>query len=273
MQIIIPTRGRTDQQLTLQQLPRELLKRTTLVCSKREASGLYRLYGKDVEIMVEPYPMKISEKRGWIVQEWWKCRCNKIIMLDDDLSFATRISAADTGLRKIRGKELIPEFQRIEDMLGPEFPHVGFGLRYNNNHENGGWKIPGKMQCALGYYLPIVAKEVSFNLVELREDFCVALQLLLTGHPNAVWTGTVVDQRYGAPGGCSIYRTTEMNSAEAEKLAALFPDYVRVVEKDYELGPRKEVVCHWRKALRDGLANLARPRPIANAVTGRVAHT
>jgi hypothetical protein len=253
MQIIIPTRGRTNQQLTLQALPSEWRKQTTLVCPKREASGLYRLY-KDVEIVVEPYPMTIAQKRGWIVQEWWKCRYDKIIMLDDDLSFATRISADDTSLRKIRGKELVPEFQRIEDKLGPECPHVGFGPRYNNNHDSGGWKIPGKMQCALGYYLPIVAKEVSFSLVELREDICVTLQLLLKGHPSAVWTGTVVDQRYDTPGGCSTYRTTEMNSAEAERLAALFPDYVTVVDKPYKSSaPRKEVVCRWQKALQDGL--------------------
>jgi hypothetical protein len=259
MQIIIPTRGRIYEQLTLQSLPDELLKQTTLVCPKREASELYRLYGNDVKIAVEPYPMTIAQKRGWIVQECWKCRCDKIIMLDDDLIFATRISAADTGLRKIRGKELIPEFQRIEDALGPEFPHVGFGSRYHNNDESGGWKIPGKMGCVLGYFLPIVAEEVTFNLVELREDICVTLQLLLMGHANAVWTGTVVDQRYDAPGGCSTYRTTEMNNTEAEKLAALFPGYVSVVDKAYKSSvPRKEVVCRWQKALQDGLANSAK---------------
>src|SRR5262245_54224819 len=73
MQIVIPTRGRTSKQLTLQSLPGELRKRTTLVCPKRDASGLYRLY-KDVgvEIVVEPYlNMKLAQKRGWIVQQWF----------------------------------------------------------------------------------------------------------------------------------------------------------------------------------------------------------
>ena len=54
---------------------------------------------------------------------------------------------------------------------------------------------PGKMCYALGYYLPIVSKECKFDLVELREDMCVSLQLLLKGYPNAIWTETVVDQR------------------------------------------------------------------------------
>jgi hypothetical protein len=175
-------------------------------------------------------------------------------MLDDDLTFATRISENDTDLRAIQGEELIPKFARIEEMLSPEYPHVGFGQRQNNHLEEAGWKTTGaKMVCTLGYYLPIVAKEVRWDLVELREDICVTLQLLLKGYPNAVWTETVVDQRYDAPGGCNTYRTIEMSNAEAEKLAALFPDYVRVVERAYKGSiPRLEVICQWQRALEDG---------------------
>jgi hypothetical protein len=92
MQIIIPTRGRTNQQLTLQSLPRELRKRTTLVCPKREASGLYRLY-KDVEIVVQPEPdWTIAQKRKWIMEEWLRCGYEKILMFDDDLRFAVKVT-------------------------------------------------------------------------------------------------------------------------------------------------------------------------------------
>ena len=217
MQIIVPTRGRIYEQLTLQSLPSELRRRTTLVCPKREASSLYRLYNDlGVKIVIEPYPnMKLAQKRGWIVQEWFRCGYEKILMLDDDLTFRTRISADDWHLRTIWGEELIPEFQRIEDKLGPEYPHVGFGQAQGNNWlEEVGWKSPGKMVCTLGYYLPIVAKECRWDLVELRQDMCATLQLLLKGYPNTVWTGTVVDQKHDAPGGCSIYRTDEMSDAE-----------------------------------------------------------
>ncbi len=253
VQIVIPTKGRIDRQITLQSLPRELRKRTTIVCPENEAVALSYEYA-DVEIVVEPYPMTIAQKRTWIVQEWSKCGYNKIIMLDDDLTFATRISKNETGLRPIQGNELIPEFERIEDKLGPEYPHVGFGSRQGNNHESGDWKSPARMQCTLGYYLPIVAK-CRWDLVVLRSDYCMTLQLLLMGHPNAVWTGTVVDQRYDTPGGCSTYRTTEMSNAEAEKLAALFPGYVSVRRKNYKGSvPRLEVTCQWKKALQDGLS-------------------
>jgi hypothetical protein len=180
MQIIIPTRGRTHQQLTLQQLPGELLKRTTLVCPKREASGLYRLY-KNVKIVVEPYPnMKIAQTREWIMREWLRNGYDKIMMLDDDLSFATRRSPDDWHLREIKGEELLPEFERIQQKLGPAFPHVGFGVRQGNHVEGPGWKYPGRMCHSLAYYLPI-AKEARFDVLELREDFCFTPTIIAEG--------------------------------------------------------------------------------------------
>jgi hypothetical protein len=254
MQIIIPTRGRTQQQLTLQSLPGELRKRTTLVCPKKETVQLFRLY-KDIEIVAQPDPdWKIARKREWIVREWFRCGYDKIIMLDDDLRFATRISTDHPRLRGITDDELISEFNRIEDKLGPDFPHVGFGQRQGNHLLPAGWKSPGKMCYALAYYLPIVTKECQFDLVESREDMCVSLQLLLKGYPNAVWTETVVDQRgYDLPGGASDERTVAISNAEAKKLEALFPRHVSVVPRAYKASvPRLEVVVQWRKALEDG---------------------
>jgi hypothetical protein len=264
MEIIIPTRGRTDHQLTLQSLPRELRKRTTLVCPKREASSLHRLY-EDVEIVVEPdAPMTIALTRAWIMREWLRCGYEKILQLDDDLTFATRISENDTHLRSIQGKELIPEFERLANKLGPEFPHVGFGPRQGNHTKEAGWKIADKTLYSLGYYLPIVVKECELGRIFPREDYDVTLQLLRKGYANAVWHTTVNDQwKSYAPGGCSTYRTIESSNADAYKLAELHPGYVSVVPKAYKASvPRKEVVCQWQKALQDGLANSAKKFPV-----------
>ena len=253
MQIIIPTRGRTNQQLTLQSLPRALRKRTTLVCPKLEAVRLSCLY-EDVDIVVQPDPAwKIARKREWIMREWMRAGYDKIITLDDDLVFSTRIGADDRNLRKPTDNELITAFKRIEEKLGPEFPHVGFGQRQGAHLLPAGWKSPGKMCYALAYYLPIVVQECKFDLVDLREDMSVSLQLLLKGYPNAIWPGTVVDQRgYDRPGGVSDERTVEISNNEARKLAELFPDYVRVVQRDYKSVPRYEVVVQWRRALEHG---------------------
>jgi len=260
MQLIIPTRGRTDQQLTLQSLPPELRKRTWIVCPKREASGLYRLY-KDVEIVIEPYPsMKIAQKREWIVQEWFRYGYEKILMLDDDLSFSTRIIESNWHLRPIHGDELGAEIQRLEEKLSPEYPHVGFGPRQGNRWKQAGWQTPDKMMCSLAYYLPIVV-ECELSRIETRQDFDLTLQLLRKGYRNAVWHTTVHDQKYDAPGGCNLWRTPKSSNADAYELARLHPGYVSVVEKAYEAsGPRKEVICQWQKALDDGLKNKSQYR-------------
>jgi hypothetical protein len=262
MQIIIPTRGRIHRQTTLQSLPSELLKQTILVCPKREASGLYRLY-KDagVDVVVEPHPdMKIAQTREWVVQTWFNAGYTKIIMLDDDLRFATRISPDGWHLQEITGDELIPEFERLEQKLGAAYPHVGFGVRQGNHLAEAGWKIPGRMCHSLAYYLPIVAKEAKFDTVEIREDFCMTLQLLLKGYPNAVWNETVVDQNgYDAAGGCSTYRTVEMSDAEAWKLKRRFPGFVSLRKPNYKTSVRRlEVTVQWKKALRDGQRNRSR---------------
>ena len=253
MQIVIPTRGRTDQQLTLQSLPRELLKQTTLVCPKNEAVGLYRRY-QDVTIVVQPDPYwTIAQKRKWIIETWHRCGYEKILMFDDDLSFATRIAEGDWRLRAIQGEELSAEIQRLEQKLGPKFPHVGFGQRQGNNNVASGWKTPARMTYSLGFYLPVVVTECELGRIETREDMDITLQLLRKGYPNAVWNTTVSDQKYDAPGGCTNERTMERSNDDAHKLEKLHPGYVSVRNKAYKASaPRKEVRCLWQKALQDG---------------------
>ena len=187
-------------------------------------------------------------------------RARQILMLDDDLLFATRIAPGDWHLRSIKGAELGAEIQRLADKLGPEFPHVGFGQRQGNNQLEPGWKTPSRMVYSLGYFLPIVVKEC--ELGRIREDMELTLQLLRKGYPNAVWHTTVTDQRkYDSPGGATDERTVESSNADAHRLAELHPGYVFVRAKDYKASvPRKEVVCHWQKALQDGLARSAKAK-------------
>jgi hypothetical protein len=257
MRIIIPTRGRTNAQITLESLPGEWRKRTTIVCPKIEAFKLSFLYER-VEVVPQPDPdMTIAKKRKWIMEEWSRRGYEKILMLDDDLCFATRISESDRRLRPIHGDELGAEIRRLEAKLGPEFPHVGFGPRQGNHLKEAGWQTPSRMVFSLGYFLPIVFKECELGRIETREDMDVTLQLLRKGYPNAVWQTTVNDQRkYDAPGGCTNERTTERSNADAHELVSLHPGYVSVVAKAYKVSvPRIEVRCQWRKALEDGLKN------------------
>jgi hypothetical protein len=227
------------------------------VCPKKEVFKLSALdINEEVEVIAQPDPdCTIAQKRRWILEEFHRRGEEKIIMLDDDLRFATRISGTDWHLKEIRWFGLISEFNLLEDKLGPEFPHVGFGPRQGNNTlDEVGWKIPSRMIYSLGYYLPIVIKECELGRIETREDMDLTLQLLRKGYPNAVWHTTVNDQRkFDAPGGATNERTMERSNRDAYRLGELHPGYVTIVEKDYKASvPRLEVICQWKKALEDG---------------------
>jgi hypothetical protein len=127
MPIIIPTRGRTFSQLTLAALPAELRARTTLVCAQNEVWRL-SLLDERVRVVARPHAeWRLAETRAWIIRRWLELGYDRILMLDDDMHFSTRISAKDWRLKEITGQALIPEFNRLEEKLGPAYPHVGFG--------------------------------------------------------------------------------------------------------------------------------------------------
>jgi len=259
MRIIIPTKGRTNRQLTLASIAGQLTKKTTLVCPEREVAALKDIR-TDIEVVAQPNDdWGIAKKRGWILEEWLRRGYDKIVMLDDDLRFATRKTNSDWHLKEIQGNELVPHFDKLEAKLGPEFPHVGFGQRQGNNQlETVGWKSPGKMCYVLAFYLPIVVKYVEFNRVRTREDMDISLQLLRQGYPNAIFTETVCDQRkFDAPGGTSDERTMESSNEDARVLASLHPGLVSVVQRDYKASvPRDEVIVQWEKALEEGRQKL-----------------
>jgi hypothetical protein len=240
------------------------MSRTTLICPQKEYEYL-RSLRDDYNVVAQPDDnWRLPEKRDWTLKHWHEMGYTKIMLLDDDLRFATRVSDDDWHLREIRGKELLDEFLRLEEKLGPEYPHVGFGIRQGNNTlKEVGWKIATKQVCTLGYYVPIVVKEVRWDQLILRTDFSATLQLLLKGYPNAVWTKTVADQKeFDAPGGCSRYRTLDMLNEQAKEFAALYPGYVNLTEREYNEsvkgGKKKtstkriETIVQWQKALQDG---------------------
>jgi hypothetical protein len=261
MKIIIPTRGRVDNQLTFRNLPKELQERTILVCPKSEKFWLEKY---KCTTLVQPEEITtIAEKRKWIFDTAVADGIDKIVMLDDDLRFAVR-REDDPGLfRKAEPEDIIEAFTQLETLLCEEIPHAGFAVRgsgIGDAAKKGGWQLTGKrMMYSLGYYVPTVKDHAIFGRIGTHEDMDITLQLLRKGFINAVNFSFVTDQAFGKPGGCDKERTIEKNNADALKLAELHPGYVRVVQKDYKASvPRIEVVCSWQKALQDGLASLDR---------------
>lgn len=252
MDIIIPTRGRWDLKLTCDALPRGLRDRIYIVCPSSEARR-HADVRPWAQVVVQPDDkMTIAAKRAWIMREWQFN--DKIVMLDDDLRFFVKRDDPKK-LRSAEPEDIVQWFDELERTLCETVPHAGFGSRLFNNAKPPGWQQAKRMQYVLGYYLPVVRRECDLSgRIETREDMDYVLQLLRKGYPNAVCHTIAVEQsnEYGARGGCSGQRSTASSDADAERLSQLHPGLVRVVQKNYDGHPRKEVVVRWEAALREG---------------------
>lgn len=259
LDIIIPTRGRSDLKLTCDALPKALRDSVYIVCPKSEYNRHRDIRPWANLVAQEDDNMTIAAKRSWIMREWGAAFkrgiCEKIVMLDDDLRFFVKREGEPKRLRSATDEDLVRHFRELDRKLSEKVPQAGFSSRLFNNAHEATWKRAKRMQYVLGYHLPTMREHADLSgRIETREDMDYVLQMLSAGYPNEVNYTIAVEQSndYGARGGCNGQRTTASSDADAERLAALYPGIVRVVHKDYKGSPRKEVVVRWEAALRDG---------------------
>ena len=112
------------------------------------------------------------------------------------------------------------------------------------------------MMHAIAYRRDVyMALKLRFDEVACREDFNITLRLLRAGLNNVVcYDYCVSPAAYNASGGASMERTVQSSNREAERLAKLHPDFVRLVDREYKNVPRKEVVVYWKRAYQSGLS-------------------
>lgn len=261
IKIYIPTYRRVNNQITYSSLPSWLQPKVVFVVDKQdfqsfsETEGLYY----EEQFLVRPEYIKgIAQKRAWLIAN---CREEKMIMMDDDLSFEVRDGAP--GKTKVATPEdvgywLMELWKKLNT-----YAHVGFSVRRHNDKLPVGWFENSRMQCVLGYRPEVMREECSLGRIETREDFDYTLQLLQRGYPNAICAEILFSQTINATGGISTYRTVESSNAEALQLEEFHPGIVRAVDRKYktqksEFGTRKEVICYWKKAYDLGIKNHGR---------------
>lgn len=245
MEIYILSSGRAQKQTTWDNLPRSLQERVKLVVPPDEATA----YGR--------YPLLTG---GWVVRNPGKVRQaliqrakNKIVMLDDDLVFATRRTDDPTRFREATPYDLSALFNEIEDSLR-EFAHVGVAPREGGNRNTFRTMQCTRMMRVLAYSATTLRKhKVRFDRLHVMEDFDVTLQLLRLGYPNLILNHMVQNQNgSNAAGGCSQWRTPQIQTDAAYALKELHPRYVTVVQKETKTawggGVRTDVRIQWKEA-------------------------
>lgn len=272
MLIVIPSAGRARRQVTLRSLKTAgVLKETVLVVPAKDELGYMNLTGYDgVRIIYLPEQWAgIAKTREWILTKMPRDGHRFIAMLDDDMDFCWRPVVDEPKLETIKDKDrMVAMLNTLVFWLSSGFVHVGISARQGNNnkfydddHLYGlhAYRDATRMMNAYAYDTValdalIERSAVQLGRVPVMEDFDLTLQLLRAGYPNRVSFEYCWNQRLsGAEGGCSTYRTAEMQAAAAGALAGLHPEFVKVVPKTSAsqkgaMATRIDVNVQWRKA-------------------------
>ena len=256
MKLFIPTYKRVKKQKTWENLPDAVKEITYLVCPESEAK-LHKAVNR--QVFAAPDSVKgIAATRQWILEN---ADDDQILMLDDDQSFRCR----EDGSYKLRTMEE-GDYQDMLDATVDaliSYNAVGISAQAGNNRTFPKSIVsPGRMynMYALNRSF-FLDNDIRFDAMKVMEDFHVTLSMLKMGLPNAI----LQQWCWGSPGsnadgGCSNYRTVELQREGALRLADLHKPFVTVVEKESKawgngLEKRTDVRVAWKKALEWGLAN------------------
>lgn len=256
MKIFIPTYKRTNKQRTWDSIPESIRGDVFLVCGEDEKEA-HEKEGR--QVLVHPEGLhRVAPKRQWIVET---CGEDKILMLDDDLSFRCR-SDGDYKLRDMVEEDYHKMLERAEAELD-NYGAVGISSQAGNNRSFPEDILsPARMFTAYALRADILRREdIRFDDMEVMEDFHVTLSLLRKGIPNAVLQNWCWSQpKSNAEGGCSEYRTFEVQKTAAERLAEIHSPYVKVIQKESKawgngLEVRYDVRVSWKKAYEESGAD------------------
>lgn len=260
MAIYIPTMGRIryEQQCTARELEQYSTRMFTLVCPEDEVA-LHQPYQRGTVIGCPA--VGIAATRNWIVQQ---CKAEICVMIDDDMYFYEREGNGPL----VKHPPLDPMFQWIDEVVGRGYLHGGVSARQGNNrmtypeHLNRRLeRVNTRVNNFHFYHVPTIkGHNLYLDVLPVMEDFCTTLQLMALAHPNIVTYRWCWNQRgSGAEGGCSSYRTKEIQAEAAKGLQRLFPEHVKCITKiniSESVGsifrePRLDVNIQWRKAWDD----------------------
>ena len=275
MLIAIPSRGRSDwkKQVTLRNFMTMKSKRHVVLCvpNSKEEGRKYRnnvlsVIEERMNLSVAYVPEThdgIGHTREWILTELaTQYKEQYVLMFDDDLDFCYRPDMKDPALETIKDLALFEHMLiSLERWLIEGFVHVGIAARQGSNHFLGPepYRDAARMMNAYAYDTHAL-KELNIELGRLpvMEDFDLTLQLLRKGYPNRVAYQYVWNQRgSGAEGGCSSYRTSELQTKSAQLLQQYHPEYVTLVTKTAGsvwkgMEEREDVIVQWARAYEDG---------------------
>jgi len=254
--LYIMSRGRAGKVTTLASVPPSWYDRTYIVTNQGEELAYKEAYPHIMVVVVPSWITNYSQKFQFILDglpygHLGKADdMDKAVILDDDLVFSRK---DDKGrLVTIREPEQIaPMFEQIEVLLD-KFPLVGVHPRAMGQDAPEPYVTNQRIICVQGLNRRLIGRVKSDQFPILAD---VVLTLSLLGRGDEVALVTTYFQDHGpcqAPGGCSIYRTPEMQERAIDYLVGRFPAFVKKVTRKPKVAKwmgdeRVEYVAQWKR--------------------------
>ena len=246
MHLVIPSRGRAGRVHTLNNEWPEWAIRFFELWVPLEELDEYKLAHPNVTVIgfsVEG----IGKKRQAAVTFH-----NKVIMMDDDLTFYRRRDDDRTKFLSANAADLSRMLHMMMRALH-YVPVAGVACREGGNRVIEPFAVDTRILRCFALDCDWIAhRGLRFDRLPLMEDFDMWLQVLEYGGHTLLINDYVHNQAGSAAvGGCSSFRTPQLQAECAQELATLHPQgVVQVVRKVAKtgLGDRTDVRIQWKKA-------------------------
>ena len=248
MKIYIPTYKRTDNQVTINNIPDKLKSFTYLVIRKEEEKEIKKIY--NLVIILPENIQNIGSTRQYIVDS---CKEESLLFLDDDLKFFKR-EQNTTKLKPINKEQFEELYNWFNEKINQGYPLAGLSSQQGNHLHKTKEIHLSRIWAVYAVNVEILKKfNIRFDEIELMEDFNVALRLIRNGFLTIINTEFAHGQKSSnAKGGCSEYRTTERQSKAARILVKTHAPFVKLVKKKSKswknMEEREDVLIYWKKA-------------------------
>lgn len=228
IRIFIPSAGRAQDVRTLASL-RGCWGSTSVVVPEAQGEAYRAELPPEVAVLTHNVD-RIRATRQWIVNYALENGIRRIVMVDDDLRFRHRAADSNSHVRVDDASGLVADLELVMD---EGFVHVGVADEFMCQHRPRGYSVSQRYNQVLAYDLDRIVSRmgaVPEYRTEINEEHDVHLQLAEKGLPPAVLNDWTKSSRAYSTGGCSTWRTAEVEKQGHFDLAQLHPKLVRVVE-------------------------------------------
>lgn len=221
MNIYILSSGRPSRQITYNNLPKDLKYNIIFVVPEKDMVQYLETHGDCNFIFHRKEGIRAT--RQYVLDLTGD---NKLVLLDDDLTFYIRQYAGNYI------KNIKEDLHRLFDLVNEEldnYAHVGLCNKFMSQTQ------PRIRNVGLGYYQFLAYNKALFPKpaprfrLEIGEEHDFHLQLRSRGLISSVLTEWAKSDVSHAPGGCEEWRTKALEITEHNRMADLWPGIVKVV--------------------------------------------